>query len=719
MSRDLIGPAPPADAHLAARAQAVLATLDPEQRTAVQTAGPVIVSGGPATGKTRVLAHRIGYLCASGRSAPRRILALCRTPREAQLLRARAERLLAFPLHGVWIDTCPEVCLRILRAHAAALGRKPSFVILGESEARVLVRRAAQDLEGAEPYSPARLLELISEAKVRRIVPPGVVGEIYRRYEAALAEANAFDADDLMRHVLGLLEEDPALGAKYRRRFTHILIDDLEDTTPAERELVANLGGERGDVIAVFDEDQALGVDAGDAAADFRARFPGAPTLALTTTYRSTKRIAHIAARVIARNPRPGRPALAPVRRRGARVVAAAMADESEEAQLVAAWIRRLAGAHGVPPARCAILYRHTVQARAFEEALVRAGMPYRVASGPRFYERREIKDVLAYLRLALGGGETAALARIANVPRRGIGPASVATIARLCKTARITMAEAALRAASLPRVTAQRAGALADLGRLLTDLGEGAQRLGAAELMDYVVERSGYGRLLTELSRAEEESRREGLDELRGIARALAGPALDAVPRLLERVALVSGEGGVELPRGDEPGVQLLTFAEAKGRDFEVVFLTGWEEGILPGWRALAAGDAAVAAERRLAYVALTRARNRLVITRALARTIFGRTRPGEPSRFLAEAGRRVRHFRLGNARPGRTPQTPPEEPPALVKVIPGQRVLHPRYGLGLVVRLEPGPRTMVSVRFDDGDEKRLALDYARLLPA
>jgi DNA helicase-2/ATP-dependent DNA helicase PcrA len=252
--------------------------------------------------------------------------------------------------------------------------------------------------------------------------------------------------------------------------------------------------------------------------------------------------------------------------------------------------------------------------------------------------------------------------------------------------------------------------------------------------MLDYAVERSGYERLLTELSRAEEESRREGLDELRGIARAFPGPAVDALPRLFERVALVSGVPWIAgaarddepaLPRDDkdDAGVQLITFAEAKGRDFEVAFLTGWEEGILPGVRALRAGADAIAADRRLAYVAMTRPRNRLVITRALTRTLFGQPRPGEPSRFLGEAGRRVRHFRLGGARPGQpSPFSAADagaEPPVLRAVLPGQRVLHPRYGLGLVLRLEPGPRPMVSVRFDDGDEKRLALAYARLLPA
>ena len=745
--------------NLEVRAQAVLATLDAEQRAAALASGPAVVVGGAATGKTRVLAHRIAYLCAGGHAAPRRILAFARTERDAQLLRARAERLLAFPLHGAWIDTFHDVCLRILRAHAAVFGRKATFAILGESEARVLVRHAADGVEGAGPFSAARLQELIRSAKEARVAPDGAIGEVYRRYELALADANAVDADDLLRYVIGLLENDAALAAKYRRRFSFVFVDDFEDTNAAQRELIARLAGSSGDLLVAVDEEQALVPDARAALADFRARFPDAPRHALTTTYRSSGRIAYVAGRLIGHGERGAhsahlahlahvahgahveRPALRVARKKGQRVVSAVFTDETEEATLVVRWIQRLARTGQIPLARIAVLYRHPVMARPFEEALVRASVPYRVASGPRFYERREIKDVLAYLRLGVGGGDPAALARIANVPRRGIGPASVSTIARLCKTARITMAEAAIRAASLPRVTAARAGALADLGRLLTDLGDAAHRLGAAELVDYVIERSGYGGLLSELSRAEEESRREGLDELRGIARALAGPAVDSLPRLFERVALVSGvpwiagmdEEPTPPPRGDD-GVLLLTFGEAKGRDFEVVFMTGMEEGILPGTRAVAGGAAAIDAERRLAYVVMTRARSRLVITRALMRTLFGQARTGEASRFLGECGRRVRRFRLGAARlapagPAAGVEVPAAEAPAAVtwmtSVREGQRVVHPRYGVGLVVRLESGPQPMVSVRFFNGDgdgdavEKRLLLAFARLLPA
>ena len=731
MGREVPPAAPPhqqGSTGLAARAQAVVSNLDDDQRAAALARGPALVVGGAATGKTRVLAHRIAYLCAGGESAPRRILGFARTKRDAGLLRLRAERLLAFPLHGAWIDTFHDVCLRILRAHATAFGRKATFTVLGESEARVLVRHAAEGVEGARPFSAARLQELIGAAKEARVVPEGAVGEVYLRYEQALARANAVDADDLVRHVLALLENDAELAAKYRRRFSHVLVDDFEDTTASQRELVARLAGPNGDLLVALDEDQALVPDAAAAAADFHARFPDAASHRLGTTYRSSGRIAYVAARIIGHNERPGRPELRSARRKGQRVVSAVLADEDEEATHVVRWIQMLSRTE-TPLARIAILYRHSVMARAFEEALVRASVPYHVASGPRFYERREIKDVLAYLRLGLGGGDVAqgapppvlALARIANVPRRGIGPASVATIARLCKATKITMAEAALRAASLPRVTAARAGALADLGRLLTDLGDSAHKLSAAELIDYVIERSGYGRLLSELSRAEEESRREGLDELRGMARALPGPAVDALQRLFERVALVSGvpwiagmdEEATPAPRGEE-GVALLTFGEAKGRDFEMVFMTGLEEGILPGTRALAQGPAAIAAERRLAYVVMTRARSRLILTRALARTLFGQTRAGEASRFLVEAGRRVRHFRLGGSRVARA-----AEPSALASVREGQRVLHQRYGLGLVTRFETGPQPMVSVRFDDGNERRLALAYARLQPA
>jgi DNA helicase-2/ATP-dependent DNA helicase PcrA len=732
------------------RAAAILANLDDQQREAARVRGPAIVLGGAGSGKTRVLAHRVAMLVAGGEAPARRVLAFGRTEREAALLRARAERLLGAPLHGAWIDTIENVCLRILRAHAAALGRKPSFVVLGASEARVLVRNAGREA-GLAQYSPARLQELIALAKIAGGVPEAPVDEVYHLYETALAEANAFDAEDLVRRVIELLDSDASLRGKYRRRFSHVVIDDFEDVTPPQRELVAKLCGEDGDVVAAADDQQRIAPaastgDERDARSRFLEAFPGAGVLSLTRSYRSSGRITLLAARIAARNDGDAVPEV--MKKKGRRVAAAVLADESEEAAHVVAWLSRLARRLKAPLGRTAILFRHPVQARPFEEALARAEIAYRVVGAPRFYERREIKDVVAYLKLTVGGGDPVALARIANVPRRGIGPASVATIGRLAKTGRHTMAEAALRAASLPRVTAQRAGALADLGRLLTDLDEAARRLPLAELIDYVVERSGYARLLSELSRAEEETRREGIDELRGLARALPGPAAQTLPTLLARVERADPDQGEPLGRearrararaSERDGVQLLTIAEAKGRDFDIVFMTGLEEGLLPGVRAIGLGETAIQAERRLFYVGITRARTRLVFTRALARTIFGRPRPGEPSRFLAEAGKRVRAFRLGQARPSRGPARPEEalaasadrEPspapqpaaqPALLSVRVGQRVIHPRYGPGLVTRLEPaaGPGAMtVSVAFDEGGEKRLALAYARLQPA
>jgi DNA helicase-2/ATP-dependent DNA helicase PcrA len=774
------------DPRLRARAEAILAPLDEAQRAASLVVGPAIVVGSAGTGKTRVLAHRLAYLCAGLQVPPRRILALTRTERDAEELRARAQRLMVFPLHGAWLGTFHEVCQRILRAHAATLGRKASFVIVGEADARTLIRRAAR-VAGADPdrHPPARLQELIAAHKRSRTSPEGTVGDVYRAYEAALAEANAFDSDDLLRHVIGLLEHDPMLRAKYRRRFEHILVDHFEDTTPPQRELLRWLGAPLGagpvatppapttpngarHVLVVSDPDQAL-TPVGVAAPpprparveDFLGDFPGARRLDLAHDHRSTKRIHRAAARLIVHTPGPRVTADA-VTRRGRALVSAACADEITEAALVVRWVARIARVANVAPARTAILVRQPIMARPFEEALVRAGLPYRVVGGLRFYERREIKDVLAYLRLTLGGGDPAALARIANVPRRGIGPASVATLASMRKRSKITMAEAALRAASLPRVTAQRAGALADLGRMLQDLDEAARRLPCAELIDFVVERSGYGRLLGELSRAEEETRREGIDELRGLARAFAGPAAEALPRLFAQVALVSGAPWIAEPvwpalhppwegdendEGDEDGdadayepptpgrssvapgddrcVQLATYAEAKGRDFDVVFLTGMEEGVLPHERALRYGDAGIEADRRLCYVAMTRARARVVFTHALSRTLLGRTRAGAPSRFLAETGRRVKRLRPPPSEPLKPSKpvnkiAPPiaTAAPHMVNVVKaGQRVVHDRYGVGLVLSVE-GDVGFVVVEFENPEigEKRLSLAHARL---
>jgi DNA helicase-2/ATP-dependent DNA helicase PcrA len=409
-----------------------------------------------------------------------------------------------------------------------------------------------------------------------------------------------------------------------------------------------------------------------------------------------------------------------PVRRRGKRVVALTSSDEQEEAGLVVSWIGRMVRRGEVRLGRTAILVRQPVLLRAFEEALVKEGVTYRVSGSPRFYERREIKDTLAYLHLCLPPGLPEALARIANAPRRGIGPASVRTLARIQQQHGVGLAEAAMRAASLPRVTAARAGALADLGRLLTDLEEGARRLAAADLIDYVVERSGYGVLLGELSSASNaETRREGIDELRGIARGFPGVAAESLSALFARVALVGSAPGSPTSdaRGPEDGVRLMTLAGSRGSEVDVVFLSGLEEEVIPSRRALAAGDAAIQAERRLVYLGMTRARNRLILLSTLARTMQGEVRTGAPSRFLVEAGRRVRRFRVGTARATARAETQPgQAAEPLLQVREGQRVSHTSWGTGVVVACDG---KFVTVRFDEAGEKRLALSLARLRPA
>ncbi len=697
------------------RGVAILAPLDEAQRAAASAIeGPTLVLAAAGAGKSRVLAHQIAFACAAGRVAPRRILALVSSPEDGEALAQRAARLLGAPLHGAWIGTLRDACLKILRSHAGAVGRRASFEILDESDARTLIRGVAREL-GVDLAvdTPARLQEAIAAVKTQGVAPTGIVARVFPAYEAALAAANAFDPDDLLHHVGRLLADDEALRRKYRRRFEQIFVDDFQDTGPLQRRLLLLVGGEEGNVHAAADPDAAVTPVTAPEPADplaFPSLWPSARLFRLETHYRSTKRIVYVAGRLAARNPGLHIP-MKPIRRRGQRVVALTAGDEQEEAALVVRWIRRLAR-RGQALDRMAILVRQPVLLRPFEEALVKERVPYRVRGGPRFYERREIKDTLAYLHLCLPPGSPEALARIANAPRRGIGPASVRTLARIQQQHGVGLAEAAMRAASLPRVTAARAGALADLGRLLNDLEEAARRLGAADLIEYVVERSGYGTLLGELSSASNaETRREGIDELRGIARGFPGFATESLPPLFARVALV----GSAPPPAE--GVQLMTLAASRGSEVDVVFLSGLEEEVIPSRRAIAAGEAAIQSERRLVYLGMTRARNRLILLSALARTMQGEVRSGAPSRFLEEAGRRVRRFRVGAARAAvRAEAQPGQIAEPLLQVREGQRVSHASWGVGVVVASDG---KFVTVRFDEAGEKRLSLVLARLRPA
>ncbi|MFH0903440.1 MAG: ATP-dependent helicase, partial [Pseudomonadota bacterium] len=774
-----------------ARAAAILASLDDEQRQAARsTEGPVLLLGGPGTGKKRVLSHHVAFLCAATTVPSRRVLVLAQTDDAAERIRARAELLLGRPLYGAWSDTFYGASQRILRAHASAIGRRPSFSILDSTEAEALVRRAARRVGmDLAQYPPGRLREAIARCKSQVSAPDAAIAEVFEMYERALAEANALDPDDVLLRAVQLLASEDAHRDRYRRRFVHVVVERLEDATRPQLELLELVAGPHGNVLAAADDDQTVvsrassGIQPIDS---FLEYYPTAKRLCLVNCYRCSKRIVQSATRLIAQNGERHLRRLVSVRRCGARVLSVLVGDESEEAALVVRCIRRLLShqSAALRPADFAIVFRHDVQARPFEEALAKAGLPYYVSSGQRFWERREIRDLMSYLRLTIGGGDARSLARIANIPRRGIGPASVAVIGRLQKRYRISMAEAALRAAQLPRVTAERAGALCDLGRLLLDLDEAARVSSIVELIDSIVERTGYGRMLTRLSSTEEEVRRIGIDELRGVARAFPGSAKGSLSRLFAHVETTgctpwaSGSTGEDDGRaeicagraGHASGVGLLTFERVKGRQFRFVVMAGMEEGLLPHAHALAANDrAAIEAERRLCYTVMTRARDRLVMTRAAVRTMAGTTRARSPSQFLAEMGQSVRRLRKsGVARVGarRCPDSereclvrsesvdsrgstedpelrpslpspslpsaeaaarlasPEAELPATVLLVvhEGQTVLHRSYGRGVVVeapsRDDRTPNAVATVRFASVGEKRLVVALAKLHP-
>jgi DNA helicase-2/ATP-dependent DNA helicase PcrA len=760
-------------AEMSEAADRLVVGLNAEQKAAVlHEGGPLLIVAGAGSGKTRVLTHRIAYLLATGRAHAGEILAITFTNKAAAEMRERVIELVGPVGQHMWVSTFHSACVRILRREAATLGIRSSFSIYDQADSVRLVTQMASRA-GLDPkqHPPKVLAGRISALKNELVDPEdfartvenpkskdAALAGVYRDYNAALRAANAMDFDDLIMNTVALLQAFPGVAEHYRRRFRHIFVDEYQDTNHAQYVLIRELVGVaadaevgsgigRGNLTVVGDGDQSIYAFRGATMRniiEFETDYPDATTILLEQNYRSTQNILTAANAVISHNEGRAAKNLWTAGGEGAKVIGYAADSETDEARFIAEEIDRLGTDEGVTPGDVAVFYRTNAQSRALEEQFMRLGLPYRVVGGTRFYDRREIRDAVAYLRAVDNPDDTVSVRRIFNVPRRGLGGKSEATIAAYADSHSISFG-AALRQ-DVPGLTARALNAIGGLVDLLDKLGamveEGA---GPAQILDRALADSGYVAELQASDDVADASRLENLAELHAVAQHFERDDPEAgLGDFLERVSLVADSD--QLPvEGDsaEGAVTLMTLHTAKGLEFPVVFVTGLEDGTLPHARSLAQPDE-LAEERRLAYVGLTRARARLYLSRASVRTTWGRPQSLPPSRFLADippavlewrreqssmdflrtmpeqgwARSPARSSRSADRKDGETPSfgsanpRPDEDIPALKA---GDRVTHDVYGLGTVVAVEgAGKRAVARIEFPAEGVKRLALRFA-----
>jgi len=717
----------------------VLKDLNPAQREAVQAIeGPVLVLAGPGSGKTRVLTHRVAYLVRECGVDPYHIMAVTFTNKAAQEMKGRLDHLLGQRLRRLTIGTFHAICSRTLRREAEHLNVSSDFVIYDRSDQLGLVRQALTDLNlDDKMYRPQAVLGTISKAKNELIGPESfapqtywqeVAGRVYTRYQELLLANNAQDFDDLLMNAVRLFTQHPDVLAKYQRRYFHILVDEFQDTNTAQYALVKRLAEKNGNLFAVGDEDQSIYAFRG---ADFRnvhrfrRDYPDARVILLEQNYRSPQTILDVAKAVISHNVHRTPKNLRTEKGRGLPIVVQEAYDEQEEAQYVVDQIARLVAGGTCHPGDCAIMYRTNAQSRVLEDAFVRAGLPYKLVGATRFYARREIKDVLSYLRLVHNPHDSVSLARIINVPTRGIGAKTRSSLEEWAGDLKVPIHTALqmLReetdGAAAPFPTYAR-NVLVKFSELLDELMAAREKLNVLELLDLILEKSGYSAYIRD-GTEEGEDRWNNILELRTVAREyLELPPEISLTIFLEEVALVS-----EVDNLDETAnvPTLLTLHMAKGLEFPVVFIVGLEDGLLPHSRSFDDPDG-MEEERRLCYVGITRAKERVYLLHAFRRTMYGESQVGEPSRFITDipghliAGREEAALGEEEPRYRWQVQWPVASEPAVTgQFETGDRVRHRLFGEGIVIESKvAGSDEEVTVVFEEKGIKRLLASFAKL---
>jgi DNA helicase-2/ATP-dependent DNA helicase PcrA len=769
---------------------------DPQRAAVVHEGSPLLVVAGAGSGKTRVLTRRIAWLVSERNAHPGSILAITFTNKAAAEMKERVEALVGPRARLMWVSTFHSACVRILRKEIDKLGFRSSFTIYDAADSKRLMTMVIKDLDlDPRRYQPGPVLHWVSTHKNELRGPEEVAADTHNKFEEAYAaaythyqrrlrEANALDFDDILTLTVDLFATFPEVRETYRRRFRHVLVDEYQDTNHAQYALIHQLcadsleegyddtAAERvppAELMVVGDADQSIYAFRGANIRnilDFEQDFPNATSILLEQNYRSTQTILNAANAVISRNQGRKPKNLWSDAGAGAQIVGYVADDERDEARFVSGEIDTLTDA-GSRPGDVAVFYRTNAQSRVFEEVFIRLGMPYRVVGGVRFYERREVRDALAYLRMLVNPDDEVSLRRILNVPKRGIGDRAVECVTSFAQRERLPFWEGLRRADEAPGLVTRSLVAIQGFVALVEEL---QSMVDAGERADVVLEsvlaRSGYLDELEASDDPQDGTRLENLAELVAVAREfaddpVAGPSADptdvdagtVTPGLsdfLERVALVADTDQIPAAPHDDDGgmVTLMTLHTAKGLEFPTVFLTGLEDGVFPHSRSLDDGSE-LEEERRLAYVGLTRARERLYLSRALVRSAWGAPAHNPASRFLGEvpddlvdwrrteaaqvqwqrpdlsrttgrvtglgaptsAGRR--NFSAAAARADAAAKSKPaREVPSLA---PGDRVQHDTFGLGTVVAVEGvADKAVASIDFGSDGVKRLLLRYA-----
>jgi DNA helicase II / ATP-dependent DNA helicase PcrA len=778
------------DARRVPDADELLDGLNPQQRRAVLHEGsPLLIVAGAGSGKTAVLTRRIAYLLAARGVGPGQILAITFTNKAAAEMRERVATLVGPRARSMWVSTFHSTCVRILRNQASLIrGLNSNFSIYDADDSRRLLQMIGRDMGvDVKRYSPRLLANAISNLKNELIDPeravanlsgPGhpdqaddlarTVAAVYSEYQQRLRTANALDFDDLIGETVAVLQAFPQIAQHYRRRFRHILVDEYQDTNHAQYVLVRELVGTdvgvgdepdgvpQAELCVVGDADQSIYAFRGATIRnieDFERDYPNATTILLEQNYRSTQNILSAANSVISRNSGRREKRLWTDAGEGELIVGYVADNEHDEARFVAEEIDALAAGGDITYNDVAVFYRTNNSSRSLEEVFIRAGIPYKVVGGVRFYERKEIRDLVAYLRVLDNPGDTVSLRRILNTPRRGIGDRAEACVAVYAENTGSNFADALEAAAEgkVPMLNTRSAKAIAGFVEMLDDL---RGRLDASqgdlgELVEAVLDRTGYRAELESSSDPQDLARLDNLNELVSVAHEFAtdlanAEALDetgdvpddedvpdtgVLAQFLERVSLVADAD--EIPEHSAGVVTLMTLHTAKGLEFPVVFVTGWEDGMFPHMRAL--GDPnELSEERRLAYVGITRARQRLYVSRAKIRSSWGQPMLNPESRFLREIPQELIDWRrldptpsfsapvsgagrFGSPRPSPTRASASKRP--LLVLAPGDRVTHDKYGLGRVEEVSGiGESAMSLIDFGSAGRVKLMHNHAPL---
>jgi DNA helicase II / ATP-dependent DNA helicase PcrA len=768
------------DAKPAPEADQLLDGLNPQQRLAVVHEGsPLLIVAGAGSGKTAVLTRRIAYLIAARGVGVGQILAITFTNKAAAEMRARVVRLVGNRARAMWVSTFHSTCVRILRNQASLIeGLNSNFSIYDADDSRRLLQMIGRDMGlDIKRYSPRLLANAISNLKNELIDPDQAVTDlsdasdeltrtvasVYGEYQRRLRAANALDFDDLIGETVAILQTFPQIAQYYRRRFRHVLVDEYQDTNHAQYVLVRELVGRDAEnspddlppaeLCVVGDADQSIYAFRGATIRnieDFERDYPDAKTILLEQNYRSTQNILSAANSVISRNSGRREKRLWTDAGAGELIVGYVADNEHDEARFVAEEIDALAERGEITYNDVAVFYRTNNSSRSLEEVFIRAGIPYKVVGGVRFYERKEIRDIVAYLRVLDNPGDAVSMRRILNTPRRGIGDRAEACVSVYAENTGSSFADALQAAAEgkVPMLNSRGEKAIASFVELLDDL-RGRLDDDLGDLVESVLERSGYRRELESSTDPQELARLDNLNELVSVAHefstdqanaaaldeSLRTPQDEDVPdtgvlaAFLERVSLVSDTD--ELPEHSAGVVTLMTLHTAKGLEFPVVFVTGWEDGMFPHMRALD-DPTELSEERRLAYVGITRARQRLYVSRAIVRSSWGQPMLNPESRFLREIPQELIDWRRSAPAPsfsapvsgaGRfgTPRAAPTRSGAskrtLLVLAPGDRVTHDKYGLGRVEEVSGvGESAMSLIDFGSSGRVKLMHNHAPL---